>query len=608
MAKKNFIASGGLDKDTAVQYIKEGDWIDAKNINIETGNEGGSYAVKNIHSYTRLAQSLEGSLTGGVKVIAAVSDNDGILYVLLRNETEAIIVKILLDNTFVELVKYNHQINIATSDFDPDIKIIGEVLVWNYYGNGVPLSWVVTRTGVVSPNIVDLSLIKKPPVFTITTTPTSALRGITGVFLDSTDFDENDAAVLVGNLTFTKDIATNSGYNYKIVSALNDGLEDVSSRFEIVVAKDGSGVIAFAELRTIGGFDHTVVNDRDISMIIACTNQELGVQFSQVFTITLNNTPPLLDYSDAYNVNETDTGILISPLLAQSGTNVSSLTGCTFTLTNNLTDAPSDEFEIDAATGEISYKTGGAAVVGGFTYPLKVTLTDGSASTATDSFDVIIASSGSEVPVAVDFSRIISGSFIGALQGTDPISRDLEYQIVSQGFIVTLVVSNPATGAISGSFTSGHDGSVVEDLATFKIIADPLGTPVESSIANITLLFDNVAPDVTITGGNGEISLNPVPQFVTPKPAGFDGSVNTYSGQIEILPDVAGGFAGYTISDISPSITSQGAGWSALSLSPTIGLTDNLLTLYFTGDTTGLVVNDLDLSITINVVIFSLGK
>ena len=48
MEKDVFIPNGGLNQDTEEFFLPKGDYIDAKNIVIDSGVQGGSLAIKKI--------------------------------------------------------------------------------------------------------------------------------------------------------------------------------------------------------------------------------------------------------------------------------------------------------------------------------------------------------------------------------------------------------------------------------------------------------------------------------------------------------------------------------------------------------------------------------
>jgi len=142
MAEIDLIPSGKLDRDSDLNALKEGDYSDARNVIYGTGKSGGRGTLKILESIKILpiTQTL-----GTLKATLLASDNT--IYALYRTDgTNASIYKIpsTLDSKALVLT-YAHA---ATVDFVPDLKMIGNTLVWNYHGVGTLLYWDVTPTAV----------------------------------------------------------------------------------------------------------------------------------------------------------------------------------------------------------------------------------------------------------------------------------------------------------------------------------------------------------------------------------------------------------------------------------------------------------------------------
>jgi hypothetical protein len=153
--------SGGLDKDTDKNMLAQGDYPDARNIIVGTGKAGGKDTVKLLESIKSIALTGVDDATGTFKT--AHKAQSGLIYELYRTDsTNAAIYVISVDRTTRTLVlSYAHT---ATTDFTPDLKAIGNNLVWNYYGTGKLLYWDITRANGTTPVITDLLLAKAPPI------------------------------------------------------------------------------------------------------------------------------------------------------------------------------------------------------------------------------------------------------------------------------------------------------------------------------------------------------------------------------------------------------------------------------------------------------------
>jgi len=158
MAQLKLLPTGKLDKDTDLNALREGDYSDARNIVVGTGKNGGKDTVKLLESIKVLGIT---QTTGTFKNAFVTSDNT--IYVLYRvDSTNASIYRIpsTLDSKTL-VITYAHG---ASTDFVPDFKMIGDTLVWNYYGAGVLLYWNTTRTDGTTPLIDTLILAKSAPI------------------------------------------------------------------------------------------------------------------------------------------------------------------------------------------------------------------------------------------------------------------------------------------------------------------------------------------------------------------------------------------------------------------------------------------------------------
>ena len=170
MPKLKLIPTGKLDKDTDLNSLQEGDYSDARNVIIDTGKNGGKDTIKILESIKVLGIT---QTTGTFK--AALVNSDNSIYALYRTDsTNSSIYKYPSTlNAKTLIITYAHAV---TTDFQPDFKIIGNTLVWNYVGSKSLLYWDVNRTPpAVTRTVAELLLVKSAPtnVLGITKTVTA---------------------------------------------------------------------------------------------------------------------------------------------------------------------------------------------------------------------------------------------------------------------------------------------------------------------------------------------------------------------------------------------------------------------------------------------------
>lgn len=185
MTKISLRATGGLNQDIDPNNLPEGDYLTANNIIFDSGKDGGAGAIRMLDSI-----KTTGLTTISGTIVDTIQDTDGSIYVLTDLGTTASIYKIAVNPSTGALVNpaivltYTHG---ATAGLIPDLRIIGDSLVWNYAGDGTPLSFWLKRTFGSTITLDNLTLQKATPnnVATIVKTITSG----SGVeFLESTDF------------------------------------------------------------------------------------------------------------------------------------------------------------------------------------------------------------------------------------------------------------------------------------------------------------------------------------------------------------------------------------------------------------------------------------
>lgn len=186
MAKISLRATGGLNQDIDPNNLPEGDYLSANNIIFDAGKDGGAGAIRMLDSIkTTGLTAISGT------IVATAQDTDGSIYVLAVVSTVASIYKIAVNSSTGALVNpalvlsYTHG---AAAGLIPDLRIIGDSIVWNYAGDGTPLSFWLKRTFGNTVTIENLTLQKTTPnnVATIVKSLSSTNKGVE--FLESADF------------------------------------------------------------------------------------------------------------------------------------------------------------------------------------------------------------------------------------------------------------------------------------------------------------------------------------------------------------------------------------------------------------------------------------
>ena len=160
MAKISLRASGGLNKDIDPNNLPEGDYIAASNIVFDAGKTGGAGAVRLMESFASTGITLAGTPR------ATFQNVDNIIYVLCNNAGgTATIHKIIPSGDSFNasaILTYPH--NATDVDMVPDLKVIGNMIVWNYAEGGTVLAYNLTLDiNLTFASIEDLKLQKKTP-------------------------------------------------------------------------------------------------------------------------------------------------------------------------------------------------------------------------------------------------------------------------------------------------------------------------------------------------------------------------------------------------------------------------------------------------------------
>tara|TARA_R100001510_G_scaffold52421_1_gene53111 strand:- start:2037 stop:3782 length:1746 start_codon:yes stop_codon:yes gene_type:complete len=482
MPRNNFISSGGLNKDADKYYFPKGDYIDAKNIVVETGKEGGAGSTKTINSISAVNVTLTAGLTNPV-IKASARDNDDNIYVLVKGDTKAKIYKIT-GSAATLVVTYTHGV---TTDFDPDINIIGDVLIWNYREGGVPLSWYTERSAATITDITDLTLIKKPPAFVLPISIESTGDAPSDLSISSSTFSEGDAAATtIGTITVTDSTSSDSA-DFTIMNAVDASNNDASSRFALV---DTDNTDATCLLKTVGTFNFNDTNDRSFILNIKVVDGD-GLSYTESFNITVTNVNPTVTGATVSINENVSVGTNVHNVVAVNGSADGTNTGLTYAITGGNTN---NDFAIDSSTGQITVANSPDFETT-TSYNLTVTATDVGGGVGTGTITVNV-SNINEPPVSSNLNlSISSGNAVsGTLNATDPEGDAVQYEIVSNPSNGSLSLDNASTGA----FTYTSAGGVNSASFTYKA-KDPSGSNTFGNTATVNILVPSLTVSITET-------------------------------------------------------------------------------------------------------------
>lgn len=480
MPKNVLRATGGLNKDVESYLLPQGDYIDANNIVLDTSISGGAGAVKTIENISQVA-SLPTGLTNP-QVKAAVVDNLGVLYVLVKGDTYAKIFQQVEGGIFIEKVKYTHSV---TTDFVPDLKIVGDVLVWNYHLNGTPLSWYVERTPTTITDITDLTLIKKPPTFNFDFTVSEIGQAPTDLTLSASTFSES----LASGGTVATITASDTVGETQLVFTLS-GTD--SSNFAISDADTSNNT---ATLVTSTTFSYAREADRFQTVIITVTDSS-NLSYSEQFNISLTGATPIITESaTSFSIDDdspvgTDTGIDIT---GTSGTaDPDNTEGLVFT---------SNDSQFEVVDGNLVTAT---ALTAG-SYNIVITVTNAAGNTSDSNTIVATINAVNSAPVASDVTSFVAPTgtevnHIANFSVTDANGDDLTYEAtlpVEYGGSITVYNSQDRM-----VYTPPQDASVVSISQGNPITYVANDGTVDSNTANIygflttrpVVIRDTVAP------------------------------------------------------------------------------------------------------------------
>jgi hypothetical protein len=473
MPKNTLRATGGLNKDVDKYLLPKGDYIDANNIVLDTSASGGAGSLKTMEAI-KTVKSFASGLTNPV-VKAAVVDNLGVLYILVKGDTYAKIFEYTEgDTTFTEKVKYTHDV---TTDFTPDLKKVGDVLVWNYHDNGTPLSWYTERDVVTISDIADLTLIKKPPTFNFVFEVENVGVAPTDLSLNTTSFSESLASGgTIATVTAT-DTAGETSLSFTLESILDANGTDASSRFTLV---DSSTSDTTAVLQSADTFSYNNTADRSFTAVFKVVDSS-NLSYSEEFTLTLTGATPTISAS-AYTLSIDDdeavgfdTGIDIT---ATSGTSDPANTeGLVFTSSNS-------QFEVDS-NGNLVTAT---ALTAG-SYSLTITVTNAAGNTATTNTIAVTVNSvapQNSAPVANDVTSF-----------AEPTGTEVNHRV---NFIYSVTDADGDDLTYSATLPSEYGGSISIENSVDRLLYTP---PQDASVTSIS-----ASNPITYTANDGTVDSN----------------------------------------------------------------------------------------------------
>lgn len=461
MPKNTLRATGGLNKDVEKYLLPQGDYIDANNIVLDTSVSGGAGSLKTMEAIAQV-KSFASGLTNPV-VKAAVVDNLGVLYILVKGDTYAKIFEYTEgDTTFTEKVKYTHAV---TTDFTPDLRKVGDVLVWNYHENGTPLSWYTSRTPKTVTDIAELTLIKRPPSFNFSFTASETGVAPSDLALSASSFSESLASGgTVGTITAT-DTAGETSLTFSISG---------TTRFAI---SDSDTSDNTATLVTADTFSYANEEDRSETFVITVTDSS-NLSYSEQFTITLTGaTPTITESATSFSIDDdsvvgTDTGIDIT---GTSGTaDPANTEGLVFTSSDS-------QFEVDA-NGNLVTAT---ALTSG-TYNITITVTNAAGNTATSNTITATVNSVNSAPVASDVTSFV-----------EPTGTEVNHRV---NFIYSVTDADGDDLTYSATLPAEYGGSITIENSLDRLLYTP---PQDASVTTIS-----AGNPITYTANDGTIDSN----------------------------------------------------------------------------------------------------
>lgn len=515
MTKVTLRASGGLNKDLDPNNLPDGDYLDASNIVFDSGKNGGAGAIRMYESL--LAAGI--IFSGEVK--ATFQDNDGFIYVLERAAASGATATIYYItpalNSKTQILTYTHGI---TTDFSPDLKVIGTQLVWNYAESGTVLSFALTRTLTTNPNtysataisLANLKLAKSTPNNVVSIKKINASDGTYTLpisFLESNDFqfasryqyDANEYSVLSNYSQMFKGEKGTTGYRIQYDWSLKPAY---ATSIELYVRLGNNGIWRRVDTAQSSTNQYIWLGDVYESLdIISSSTPYHAVPDNAKHIEVAKNRIFLANIQDDYNIVETNTRLTLSysnesalasgsyqSYLAGGNVDATSFegsydgTGYSKPFANNSTYAVGLAYYDEALkTRGVEPKTITKFPTGKFTYPLIPNI-------------AVAVNSGWTKPSWAKYIQMVC---------TKNISKSYVYEGFASNiyFELSLTETNPVTLVITKSTTISQSLDTYQQKNLRFMVVDIMGMLSAGSIYNFT-----EGDRITINTPNGILDLN----------------------------------------------------------------------------------------------------
>jgi hypothetical protein len=193
MEKKVISFLGGLNKDDNGINFPDSDYKSASNIIIETDESGNGIAIKKMNSTKQISSNIAPHFSKA-EFVASIKDTDNSAYILLKGKTNAgttaaTIIKVKIENSSANVTNIISHYDYDGCSIIPDMTIVGDRLIWNFMGEGVPMMIQISKEVPYplalknqTPSYNDLTLIKAPPILQLKITENINLNTSFNVF------------------------------------------------------------------------------------------------------------------------------------------------------------------------------------------------------------------------------------------------------------------------------------------------------------------------------------------------------------------------------------------------------------------------------------------
>ena len=167
--EKNIISFlGGLNTDDNGIQFPEGDYKSANNIIIETDDGGNGVAIKKMKSMGAFIADVSGDFTEP-EYVQSCRDTEDTVYLLIKGKLSGVLKARILKLKAAEITTLINNYDYQNCTIVPDMVIVGDRLIWNFCGEGVPLM-IRTTLANLTPSYKELTLIKAPPILQLSIT------------------------------------------------------------------------------------------------------------------------------------------------------------------------------------------------------------------------------------------------------------------------------------------------------------------------------------------------------------------------------------------------------------------------------------------------------